>query len=76
MEKSKKCRKINIFLEKQTKIVSNQTRAKFYVACTRAKHSVVFATDKPKENDVFIATELYFDDKVIPAYKFKKAAFD
>ena len=31
------------FIERQVKITSNQTRAKFYVACTRAKHSVVFA---------------------------------
>lgn len=59
------------FIENQTKITSNRTRAKFYVACTRAKHSVVFAVDKPKENDAFIATELHFANRVIPAYKFK-----
>jgi len=62
------------FIEKQAKISSNQTRSKFYVACTRAKHSVVFAVSNPKENDVFKATKLHFADKVIPAYKFKKTA--
>jgi hypothetical protein len=60
------------FIEKQISIPSNQTRAKFYVACTRAKHSVVFAVNSPKENDVFKATELHFSDKVVPAYKFSK----
>ena len=58
------------FIEKQAKIDSNQTKAKFYVACTRAKYSIVFAINKPKENDVFKSIELYFDGKVIPAYKY------
>jgi len=58
------------FIEKQTKVTSNQTRAKFYVACTRAKHSVIFAVDKPKENAVFKIAEIHIHDKVLPAYKF------
>ncbi len=58
------------FIKRQTKISSNQTRAKFYVACTRAKHSVVFAVDKPKENALFKVTEIRIADKVLPAYKF------
>lgn len=62
------------FIEKQVKISSNQTRSKFYVACTRAKYSVVFAVSAPRGNDVFKATELHFADKVIPAYTFKKLA--
>lgn len=62
------------FIEKQTKITSNQTRSKFYVACTRARHSVVFAIDKPEENDVFVTIELHLADKVVSAYKFKKLA--
>lgn len=62
------------FLEEQAKIASNQTRSKFYVACTRAKHSVVFAVNSPKENNVFKATELHFSGKVVPAYKFEKSA--
>ncbi len=61
------------FIENQTKISSNQTRSKFYVACTRAKHSIVFAVNAPKENDVFKATELRFADKVVPAYRFEKS---
>ena len=58
------------FIERQVKITSNQTRAKFYVACTRAKHSVVFAMENPCENGVFKATDIHFSDKSIPAYKF------
>lgn len=60
------------FIERQVKITSNQTRAKFYVACTRAKHSVVFAMENPCENGVFKATDIHFSDKSIPAYKFSK----
>lgn len=60
------------FIEKQIKIISNQTRAKFYVACTRARYSVVFAVDKPKENAAFKAVEIQVADKVIPAYKYEK----
>lgn len=58
------------FIEKQTRISSNQTRAKFYVACTRAKHSIVFAVNRPSENDAFKAVEIRFANKVIPAFKF------
>lgn len=61
------------FIERQAKITSNQTRAKFYVACTRAKYSVVFAMENPKENNAFQATEIHFADKSIPAYRFRKS---
>ena len=64
------------FIERQVKITSNQTRAKFYVACTRAKHSVVFAMESPCENGVFKATDIHFSDKSIPAYKFSKPGSD
>ncbi len=64
------------FIERQAKIASNQTRAKFYVACTRAKYSVVFAMENPKENNAFQATEIHFADKSIPAYKFRKSVPD
>lgn len=64
------------FIERQVKITSNQTRAKFYVACTRAKHSVVFAMENPCENVVFKATDIHFSDKSIPAYKFSKPDSD
>ena len=62
------------FIEKQTKITSNQTRAKFYVACTRAKHSVVFAINNPKENAFFKAVEIRLANNLIPAYKYVKQA--
>lgn len=62
------------FIEKQTKITSNQTRAKFYVACTRAKHSVVFAINNPKENTFFKAVDMRLANNVIPAYKYEKRA--
>ena len=64
------------FIERQVKITSNQTQAKFYVACTRAKHSVVFAMENPCENGVFKATDIHFSDKSIPAYKFSKPDSD
>ena len=37
------------FIEKQTKITLNQTRAKFYIACTRAKQSGIFVVNRPKK---------------------------
>ena len=58
------------FIQKQKKITSNQTRAKFYVACTRARHSVVFAVDNPQLNSSFQATEVKIADRVLPAYKY------
>lgn len=60
------------FIENQTQIPSNQTRAKFYVACTRAKHSVVFAVNDPKETATFKSAKICIADKVIPAFKFQK----
>lgn len=58
------------FLESQKKITKNQTRAKFYVACTRAKYSIVFALDCPKENTFFKSTTIYVNGEKIPVYKF------
>ncbi len=60
------------FIKKQARINSDRTRSKFYVACTRAKYSVVFAMNTPKENEIFKVTELRFADKLIPALKFTK----
>lgn len=62
------------FIREGVKISSNQTRSKFYVACTRAKHSVVFAVKSPIENDLFKATELSFGGIVVPSLKFIKGA--
>ena len=53
-----------------TAITSNQTRSKFYVACTRAKHSVAFAVSNPKESKVFRSVEIKVGDIIIPAFKF------
>ena len=58
------------FIRKQSLITSNQTKSKFYVACTRAKHSIVFAVNNPKENDVFRSVEIKVGDIIIPAFKF------
>lgn len=58
------------FLKKQLKIEANQTRAKFYVASTRARHSIVFAIDFPEENKLFKPCELAINGKVIPGFKF------
>ena len=59
------------FIEKQRKISAKQTRAKFYVACTRARHSIVFAMENPCGNSLFKPTELHLADKTLPAYKFE-----
>lgn len=60
------------FIEKQIKIPNEQTRAKFYVACTRARHSIVFAIENPSENSLFKPTKIHFAGKTLPAYKFHK----
>lgn len=61
------------FIKEQKHISSDQTRSKFYVACTRAKHSVVIAMDKPKESNVFKVTEIRLAGDTIPALRFTKA---
>lgn len=58
------------FINQHTYIDSDRTRSKFYVACTRARHSIVIAMDNPKENDVFKFTELNLSGDRIPALKF------
>jgi DNA helicase-2/ATP-dependent DNA helicase PcrA len=58
------------FICKQEKIVSNQTRSKFFVACTRAKHSIVFAVDNPKSNDFFKQQNIIVGGISIPTYKY------
>lgn len=60
------------FLTQQTNISANQTRSKFYVACTRAKHSIVFAVDNPKENKVFKEVVLEIEGEHIKAFKYIK----
>ena len=58
------------FINEREKIASNQTRSKFFVACTRAKHSIVFVADNPKENKFFKLQNITVGDISIPAYKY------
>ena len=45
---------------------------KDFVACTRARHSIVFAVANPKENAVFKAKNVRLSDNALPAPKFTK----
>lgn len=58
------------FVTKQTQISSNQTRSKFYVACTRAKHSMVFVVDGFKGASHFKAMRMKFGEFEINAFKY------
>lgn len=58
------------FIKANKPISSRQTRSKFYVACTRAQHSIVFAMDNPKESRSFKKVRLTFGNSCVPAYKF------
>ena len=61
------------FIKNGTHIAADQTRAKFYVACTRARHSVVIALKNPeKVTTSFIPTEIKLPNQSFPAYKFYK----
>lgn len=64
------------FIIKQKEITSNQTRSKFFVACTRAKHSIVFAVDKPKENAFFKPITIEIGDTTISAFKYQPCKKD
>lgn len=58
------------FITDLKKITSDQTRSKFYVACTRAKHSIIFAMKNAKENKYFKSTLIEIGKRKIPAFKF------
>lgn len=58
------------FINKQDPISSNQTKAKFYVACTRARYSVVIAMKNPAESKHFKTCEIVLPNLTIPALKF------
>ena len=60
------------FLQEQKIITSDKTRAKFYVACTRAKYSIVFAMKNPTANTAFQKAKILCEGKMLSAYKFKK----
>ena len=57
------------FIERHSKTSSNQTKSKFYVACTRAKASIVFAIDIPKGVTKFKPVKISINDKEITAFK-------
>ena len=58
------------FIEKQVKISSKKTRSKFYVACTRARYSIVFVIDQLKPSNLYKETTLKFGGVSIPALKY------
>ena len=60
------------FLQKGCLIESQKTRAKFYVACTRAKNSVVFAVNDfdAKDYSLFEPCSIKIGDREIVGYKY------
>lgn len=58
------------FIKEGKNISSKQTKSKFYVACTRAKHSVVFVLDNVKESNLFKRVLLDIDGEKINALKY------
>ena len=60
------------FVKNGTAIKAAQTRSKFYVACTRARHSVVFFIDGFNGSALYVKENIKVGDITIPVYKFKK----
>lgn len=60
------------FIKKGANITSPQTKSKFYVACTRAQYSVVFAIENFTETDHFKYSAVKIDSKELPALKYVK----
>ena len=61
-----------LFVLNQKPIQLEEVKAKFYVACTRAKHSVVFVNttnDKPSNN--FEESSILLGNKSISCYRYK-----
>ena len=61
-----------LFILNQKPIQLEEVKAKFYVACTRAKHSVVFVNttnDKPSNN--FEESSILLGNKSISCYRYK-----
>lgn len=57
------------FIFSKSSIKSPQTKSKFYVACTRARHSIVFVIDEYIENRYFEEIQLVIGGKTLPAYR-------
>lgn len=60
------------FIQNGTKITSPQTKSKFYVACTRARHSIVFAIENFTGIANFKRSEIICCGEKIPALKYVK----
>ena len=60
------------FILNGTAIKAPQTRSKFYVACTRAKHSVVFFIKGFNGSALYVKKNMKIGDVTFPVYKFKK----
>ena len=58
------------FVTSQAKIDKDQTRSKFYVACTRARHSIVFVLKDPKSSTLFQPVNLQLGMQTIPVLKY------
>lgn len=61
---------VESFIHEQGDIESRQTKTKFYVACTRAVHSMIFTVDNPKESNYLKKTKLKVGTIIIPAYEY------
>lgn len=60
------------FILNGKEIKSKQTRAKFYVACTRARYSTIFCIENACANANFIPSTILIGEKEIPCFKYKK----
>lgn len=60
------------FIKEGKTITSPQTKSKFYVACTRARHSVVFAIENFTENEHFKSCIVKIGSKELPALRYVK----
>lgn len=60
------------FIFNGTPIKSKQTRAKFYVACTRARYSTVFVVDNARANDRFVQSTISIGGKKLPCFKYNR----
>lgn len=58
------------FIKDGSIINSSQTKSKFYVACTRARHSIIFAIADFEETNFFKPIILNYSGIVIPAFKY------
>ncbi len=60
------------FIKDGKNISSPQTKSKFYVACTRARHSVVFAIENSTESDRFKSCKVTIGSNELPALRYVK----